>query len=102
MRQRLGHLAGPLAKYLLYAAFAVCVFDHALALDRETARLRSQCRRIRAQIAHIRRQNAQREQVRKALALDPFYVERVLRERYGYRSVFALVPGGAASRRARE
>jgi len=120
MRQWLG----PVAKYLLYAAFAVCVFGHALALERETVRLKSQRRRIRAQIAHIRQQNSEREQVRNALDSDPFYVERVLRERYGYRrpgeeepakpervppqiirrndSAFALAPGRRAPRHARE
>lgn len=120
MRQWLG----PVAKYLLYAAFAVCVFGHALALERETVRLKSQRRRIRAQIAHIRQQNSEREQVRNALDSDPFYVERVLRERYGYRrpgeeepakpervppqiirrndSAFALAPGRRARRHERE
>jgi len=74
----------PIAKYVLYAVIAVCILDWALASHRETARLARECRRLRAQIAHIRKGNIRREKVRKALASDPFYVERVFRERYGY------------------
>ena len=76
---------GPVAKYVLFALFAVCVFDRALASRRETFRLLREQRGIRAQIARARGQNAWRERIRNALKSDPFYVERTLRERYGYR-----------------
>ncbi len=76
---------GPVAKYLLYAIFAVCVFDRALASQAETGRLLRECRTIRAEIGRIRRQSAAREIIRKALNTAAFYVERLLRDRYGYR-----------------
>ena len=76
---------GPLLKYLLYAVFAACVLDRALTCQRETRRLRRECRKLRTEIAHIREQNARRERIWQALATDPFYIERRLRELYGYR-----------------
>jgi len=90
---------GPVAKYLLYAVFAASVFHQALASQRETRRLFRERRRIRAEIAQLRRQNVRREQMRRALAADPFYVERTLRERYGYRLPGELPPAPAARRR---
>lgn len=95
---------GPVAKYLLYAAFAVSVFHHALASQRETRRLFRERRRIRAEIAQLRRENVRREHMRLALGADPFYVESTLRERYGYRLPGELPPPAvepAARRRER-
>ncbi len=75
----------PLARYVLYAVFAAFVFHQALAVSAETRRLTLDRRKIRIEIAALRRQNEWREEVSKALTSDPFYVERLLRERYGYR-----------------
>ncbi len=77
---------GPIAKYVLYAVFAVCVFHQALATQRETRRLLRERRRLQIEIARLHRANILRERVRTALRTDPFYVERVLRERHGYRA----------------
>ena len=77
---------GPIAKYVLYAVFAATVLHQALASQRETRHLLSEQRRIRTEIAQLRRANVEREQMRQALLTDPFYVERMLRERYGYRA----------------
>ncbi|MFH1732979.1 MAG: hypothetical protein ABIF82_15185 [Planctomycetota bacterium] len=90
---------GAAAKYLLYAAFAVSVFHQALASQRETRRMFRERRRIRAEIAQLRRENVRREHMRRALASDPFYVERTLRERYGYRSPGELPPASAGAGR---
>ena len=77
---------GPIAKYILYAVFAVTVLHQAVASQRETRHLLREQRRIRAEIAQLRRHNITLEQTRQALLTDPFYVERMLRERYGYRA----------------
>ncbi len=77
---------GPIAKYILYAVVAIAVVLQALASQDETRHLLREERRIMAEIAQLRRANIKREQVRRALQADPFYVERMLRERYGYRS----------------
>lgn len=92
---------GPIAKYLLYAVFATSVFHQALASQSETRRLFRERRRIRAEIAQLRRENVRREHMRRALAADPFYVERTLRERYGYRSPGELPPASAEATAAR-
>ena len=75
-----------IAKYILYAVVAVTVVYQALASQEETRHLLREERRIKAEIAQLRRANIRREQVRRALQADPFYVERMLRERYGYRA----------------
>lgn len=75
---------GPIAKYILFAVLAACVLDRALATQRETKRLLRDRNRLQWEINRIRQQNASREKVHKALSSDPFFVERVLRERYGY------------------
>ncbi len=75
---------GPVAKYILFAVIAAFVLDRALAAQRETRRLLRDRNRLQQEIRAIRQQKAQREKVYKALSSDPFYVERVLRERYGY------------------
>jgi len=74
----------PIATYTLFGLIAICIFGHALATQRETRRLLRDCRRLRLQNARIHQDNARRERILRALATDPFYVERVLRERYGY------------------
>jgi len=74
----------PAARYLLYAVLATLVLDRAFALQDETHRLLRERHRLRIEIARIRRSNAKQEQIKEALASDPFYIERVLRERYGY------------------
>ena len=73
------------SKDVLYAIVAAVVLDRALASQRETLRLRQECRRITAEIARIRTENARHERTWNALRSDPFYIERVLRGRYGYR-----------------
>jgi cell division protein FtsB len=75
---------GPIAKYVLFAAFAVAIVDQALATQHATRRILRHRRELEQQIAHLRQRNAQGQRVLKALASDPFYVEQVLRERYGY------------------
>ncbi|MFW6159472.1 MAG: hypothetical protein ACOC8E_08955 [Planctomycetota bacterium] len=77
--------AKPLIQYLIYAVVAVLIVDCALASRRETARLRWEARRLRAQIACIRRQNRRLQKLQDALRQDPFVIERVLREHYGHR-----------------
>lgn len=91
----------PLAKYLLFAAFAVIVFHQALASQAETRRFLLERRRIRIEIGRLRRQNGARERIRAALASDPFYVERMLRERHGYRLPGEDEPGRSSRRIAR-
>jgi len=76
---------GPLLKYVFYIAAAAFIFDRALASQAETRRLLLEQRRLRAEITQIRSENARCRGVRSALESDPFYVERMLRERYGYR-----------------
>lgn len=93
---------GPIAKYVLYAVFAVTVVHQALASQRQTRHLLREQRRIRTEIAQLRRANIQREQFRHALQTDPFFVERMLRERYGYRAhgdVPQVSPAAVAERR---
>lgn len=75
----------PVSKYILYALVAAVLLDRALASQRETLRLRQECRRITAEIARIRAKNARHGRTWNALRFDPFYIERVLRGRYGYR-----------------
>lgn len=74
------------ATYVLYAVFACVVFHKALTCQNETCRLLAECRRVRLEIAHGRQQNETGKKLLAALQADPFYVERVLRERYGYRA----------------
>jgi hypothetical protein len=71
--------------YVLYAVIAVCILDRALATQRTTHRLLAERERLAAQIQELRGTNLRRERIRRALAQDPFYVELVLRRRYGYR-----------------
>ncbi len=75
---------GPITKYALFAVLAACVLDRALATQRETNRLLRDRNRLRWKISRIHQQNAWRDKVHQALSSDPFYVERMLRERYGY------------------
>ncbi|MFO7898542.1 MAG: hypothetical protein R6V58_05730 [Planctomycetota bacterium] len=77
--------AKPLIKYVIYTVVTVLVVDCALASRRETARLRGEARRLRGRIARIRRQNHRLQRLQEALREDPFVIERVLREHYGYR-----------------
>ncbi len=96
---------GSVAKYLLYAICAAAVLHQALASQKETRRLLRERRRIKSEIAQLRDQNIRREHVRHALSADPFYVERALRERYGYRSPGESPPpsaGAIAAPRRRE
>ena len=73
-------------KYILLAAFAGAIFHFALAAQKETRRLWREERQLKIQIATLRKENEHRLQILDALKTDPFYVERLLRERYGYRS----------------
>ena len=83
---------GPIAKYVLFAAFAGCVFHQALTSQQETRRMQRERRRLRIEVARLCRANIERERVRRELETDPYYVERVLRERYGYRAPNELPP----------
>lgn len=76
----------PIIKYALLAMFAGGVFYFALAAQSETGRLRQEERQLKIQIATLKKENDQRTQVIEALKTDPFYIERLLRERYGYRN----------------
>ena len=76
----------PAVRYLLYALLATVVLDRAFALQNETRRILRERHRLRIKIARIRRHNTRQEQIKTALTSDPFYIERVLRERYGYRT----------------
>lgn len=80
IRKRLG----PVITYILFAVIAACIFDRALAAQREIKRLLRDRNRLQWEINHIRQRNAWREKILSALSSDPFYVERLLRERYGY------------------
>jgi len=82
---------GPLVRYVLYAAFACCVLHQALASRAETLRLLNERRKIRAEINLLHCQNVRRDEICAALTSDPFYVERLLRERYGYRNPNEIV-----------
>jgi hypothetical protein len=79
------HWVAPALQYLFYGLVSVCIFDRALASQRETLRLKREHRRIRAQIVSIKKANLRRERIRAALTSDRFYVERILRERWGFR-----------------
>lgn len=82
----------PIAKYACYAAIAGTVFHCALKSRAETLRLGREAHRLRVEIARLRQENARRESILHALQADPFYVERVLRERYGYRRPDEFAP----------
>ena len=76
----------PILKYAAYAAFAVGVIHWAQVTRSETIRLGRECSWLRTEIVRSRQHNALRANTHEALESDPFYVERVLRERYGYQS----------------
>jgi hypothetical protein len=73
--------------YVLYGFIAVAVLERALADEATTRHLLSEKRQLQAQIQELRKSNLDRERVLHALARDPFYIEGVLRLRYGYRHV---------------
>jgi cell division protein FtsB len=81
-----------LIKYGLVVVAAAVIFDRALACQSETRRLARERRHLRAEIRQMRRRNARLNTVRRALDSDPFYVERILRERYGYRRPTEAAP----------
>ncbi len=77
--------AKSLIRYVFYAAAAVLILQWALATQRETVRLHGEVRQLEEQVTRLGVENARLEQVRDALEKDPFLIERLLRERYGYR-----------------
>ena len=79
-------LVASIIKYTILAGFAGGVFHFALVAQKETQRLWHEERQLKIQIAELRKANDNRLQVLEALRSDPFYIERVLRERYGYRN----------------
>jgi len=75
-----------IALYIVYALVAGLLLDRALTSMQETRRLRRDAATLAAEIARLRQQNDYNQRVYSALTTDPFYVERQLRERFGYRA----------------
>jgi hypothetical protein len=78
---------------LFYVVLACVIAKWAITTQERTAELERERRRLQHEAARLRRDNARRVHAVRALHADPFLVERVLREQYGYRPPGQAVPG---------